>query len=139
MPAAVKRVAVIVETSREYGRGVLRGIIRYEHEHGPWSIYFQPCGLGEPSPAWFRDWRGDGILVRADTPELAEAVLTKGVPVVDLRLAVPEYGIPFVGVDNHQIVELAFSHLRERGFSNFAFCVYGSLATAQNLVGRRAC
>ncbi len=121
MSSAVRRVAVVVETSREYGRGVLRGIIRYEHEHGPWSIYFQPCGLGEPSPAWFRDWRGDGILVRADTPELAEAVLAKGVPVVDLRLAVPEYGIPFVGVDNRQIVELAFHHLLERGFTNFGF------------------
>lgn len=119
--SAIKRVAVVVETSREYGRGVLRGIIRYEHEHGPWSIYFQPCGLGEPPPAWFRDWRGDGVLVRADTPQLAEAVLAKRVPVVDLRLAFPEYGIPSVGVDNHLIVDLAFSHLLERGFTNFAF------------------
>lgn len=117
----VKRVAVIVETSREYGRGVLRGIIRYEHEHGPWSIYFQPCGLGEPLPAWFREWRGDGILVRADTPQLAEAALAKRVPVVDLRLALPEYRLPFVGIDNRMIVDLAFEHLRERGFHNFAF------------------
>lgn len=121
MTSTVKRVAVVVETSREYGRGVLRGIIRYEHEHGPWSIYFQPGGLGEPPPAWFRDWRGDGVLVRADTPQLVEAVLAKRVPVVDLRLAFPEYQIPFVGVDNRLIVDLAFRDLLERGFSNFAF------------------
>ncbi len=41
------KIALLVETSREYGRGILRGVIRYQQEHEPWSIYFKPHGLGE--------------------------------------------------------------------------------------------
>jgi LacI family transcriptional regulator len=58
----VPHVALLVETSREYGRNLLRGITRYHRECPRWSIFFQPNGLGEPPPAWLRTWRGDGII-----------------------------------------------------------------------------
>jgi LacI family transcriptional regulator len=60
--ADLLHIALLVETSREYGRGLLRGVARYHHEHGPWSIYFEPHGLNEPPPAWLKNWRGDGCL-----------------------------------------------------------------------------
>jgi LacI family transcriptional regulator len=115
-------VALLVETSREYGRGLLRGIIRYEREHGPWSIYFQPRGLGEPPPEWLADWDGDGILVRADTRKLADAVVASGIPAVDLRVSLPGLKLPSVGIDNRAMVDLVFDHLRDRGFRHFGFC-----------------
>src|SRR5262245_58154901 len=49
-PSALPRVALLIETSRQYGRDLLRGVIRYQREHGPWSMYFEPHGLGEPPP-----------------------------------------------------------------------------------------
>src|ERR1044072_9331066 len=49
---ATRTVIVLVESSRAYGRGLLRGIARYNREHGPWSIYLQPHDLGAPLPAW---------------------------------------------------------------------------------------
>ena len=33
------RVAPLIESSRIYGRGVLRGIAKYSHLHGPWSCF----------------------------------------------------------------------------------------------------
>ena len=45
MPKA-PHVALLIETSRAYGRGLLQGINGYLRAHGPWSIYFQPYGLG---------------------------------------------------------------------------------------------
>ena len=65
------RVALLVETSREYGRGLLRGIIRYQRSHGPWSISFQPHGLDEPPPSWLRTWKGDGIIARINNSATA--------------------------------------------------------------------
>jgi LacI family transcriptional regulator len=59
-----RHVALLIETSRSYGRGLLRGIIRYQREHGPWSIYFQPRGLNDTAPSWLKSWRGHGILAR---------------------------------------------------------------------------
>ncbi len=34
-------VALIVATSKQYDRGLLRGIGRYIKGHGPWSVYIE--------------------------------------------------------------------------------------------------
>ncbi len=115
-------VALLIETSREYGRGLLRGVASYQQDHGPWSIFFEPKGLGETLPTWLNDWNGDGILARINNPAVADMLLSTGIPVVDLRGAIPDLGIPFIGVDNYQIAKVAFEHLKNLGLKNFAFC-----------------
>jgi LacI family transcriptional regulator len=115
-------IALLIETSREYGRGLLRGVARYHQEHGPWSIYFEPHGLNEPPPAWLKDWRGDGILARIDDRRTAEIILATGVPAVDVRGALEDLTVPFVGLDNRAICQLGFEHLQQCGLRNFAFC-----------------
>lgn len=118
------RVALLVETSREYGRGLLRGIIRYQQEHGPWSIYFKPHGLNEPPPPWLANWQGDGILARIDNRPMADAVLPAKIPVIDLRASFRDLELPIVGIDNHLVVKLAIEHFLERAHRNFGF--YGT-------------
>src|SRR5262245_51539494 len=105
--AHMPHVALLIETSRGYGRGLLRGVARYVHEHRRWSIYFKPYGLEEFPPPWLKTWKGDGILARIDTPAMAQAVLRPGRPVVDLRGYVPGLGVPFIGVDNVSVAQLA--------------------------------
>src|ERR1700722_3257936 len=83
-------VALLIETSGSYGRGLLRGVSKYNREHGGWSTYFHPHGLGDPPPPWMTNWKGDGILARIDTPEIAELLLKSGVPVVNLRGTIGE-------------------------------------------------
>jgi len=117
-----RRVALLVETSREYGRGLLRGIIRYQHEHQPWSLYFKPQGLGAPPPPWLGSWRGDGIIARINDRAMAKAVLGAKVPAIDLRGALEGVNLPIVGIDNRAVVRLAAEHFLERGFRHFAFC-----------------
>jgi len=118
----IPHIALLVETSREYARGLLRGIARYHQQHGPWSIFFEPHGLAAPPPAWLKSWQGDRILVRIDNRRMAEAILDTGIPAVDLRGAIPDLGIPFVGVDNRPVTQLAFRHLQDCGLRHFAFC-----------------
>lgn len=115
-------VALLIETSREYGRGLLRGIARYQQQVEPWSIYLRPHGLNEPPPTWLKKWEGDGILARIDNQRMADAVLATGLPTVDLRGVLPDLGIPFIGVNNRPVSELAFGHLRDCGLTRFAFC-----------------
>lgn len=118
----MRRVALLVETSREYGRGLLRGIGRYQSERGPWSLYFEPRGLRELPAAWLGDWDGDGILVRADDRALADAVVRSGIPAVELRFTFTDLPLHSVGIDNDAIVDLAVGHLIECGFRSFAYC-----------------
>ena len=116
------RVALLIETSRAYGRGLLRGVSRFNREQGGWSVYFRPHGLGDPPPPWLRHWQGDGILARINDRRVADAVLAAGVPVVELRGALPDLGIPFIGADNRVTAQMMFEHLRDCGFRRFAFC-----------------
>ena len=118
----VRNVAVLIETSRAYGRGLLRGVAQYNREHGRWAIYFVPQGLDEPPPAWLKDWKGDGILARIANHKTADVVLKTGLPVVELRGAVPDLDMPFIGVDNLVVAQLALEHLTDRGLRQFAFC-----------------
>jgi LacI family transcriptional regulator len=119
---SIPHIALLVETSREYARGLLRGIAQYHHEHGPWSIYLAPHGLDEPPPSWLKDWHGDGILCRMNSKRMAEAILATGIPAVDLRGAVPNTRVPFVGLNNRPIAQLGYDHLVQCGLKNFAFC-----------------
>lgn len=119
--AQVPHVALLIETSRAYGRALLRGVARYTQEHGPWSIFFQPHGLGDPPPAWLKRWRGDGILARVSDPHTADAILATGVPTIDLRGLMTDLPMPFIGADNNAVAALAAGHLLERGLRHFAF------------------
>ncbi|QDU58715.1 AraC family transcriptional regulator [Aeoliella mucimassa] len=118
----IPHVALLVETSREYARGLLRGVARYQQEYGPWSIYFEPHGLDDPPPDWLSDWKGHGILARINSRETAEKILATGIPAVDVRGALPDLSIPFIGVDNRPVAQLGYEHLRNLGLRSFAFC-----------------
>jgi len=120
--SSVRRVALLVESSGSYGRGLLQGIARYNRERGNWSTYFRPQGLNGPLPTWLRRWDGDGMLVRVDAPETIEWARKSKLPIVSLRSSLAKLPFPNLSVDNRQIAQLALDHLHERGLRNFAFC-----------------
>lgn len=116
------RVALLIESSRAYGRRTLFGVARYVREHHPWSIFLQERSLGDTCPAWLKDWQGDGIIARVESRQIANGIRRLGVPVVDVRFLLRNLGMPSVRPDDTAAARLAFEHLRERGFRNFAFC-----------------
>ena len=95
------QVALLIESSRAYGRGLLRGVASYLRTHRPWSIYVEPHGLEQPPPEWIRTWKGDGILARVTDARVLELLLASKLPTIDLRGAVADSGIPLVGLDSH--------------------------------------
>lgn len=115
-------VALLIESSRSYGRGLLRGIIRYQREHGPWSIFYEPRGITDAVPRWLKSWRGQGILARINDRRMAETICNSKIPAVDLRLAIPNLGLPAVGIENGTVVRQALEHFLDRGFRRFGFC-----------------
>ena len=44
MAGCLPKVALLIETSSSYGRGLLRGIARYARLHGPWAFFIEPGG-----------------------------------------------------------------------------------------------
>ena len=116
------RVALLIESSRAYGRGTLSGIAKYVRAHAHWSIFIQEQSLSDDLPDWFESWQGDGVLTRLETPALAGALNRLGIPAVYLRNVEARVKAPSVLTDNPAVSRVAFEHLQERGFRHFAFC-----------------
>lgn len=111
-------VALFVESSIEYGRGVLRGIASYLHEHGPWSIFLEQRELGAALPAWIREWDGDGIITRSDDARIARS----GLPIVGLYdRSEDRLRLPMILNDNLAVGRMGARHLADRGFRHLAY------------------
>jgi LacI family transcriptional regulator len=119
-----RRVLLLVESSRAYGRGCLRGIARYLRSHGGWICLHVERSSDEGLPEWFPSWRPDGIIARLDTPDAMADLLKYGLPIIDLRGRHFLNEIPSVVMDATTTCQMAAEHFQQRGFTNFAFCGY---------------
>ena len=115
-------VALLIETSNSYARGLLEGIIDYVRAHERWSIFLPERQRGADAPRWLSSWKGDGIIARIETDAIARAVKRTGLPVVDVSAARQLKEIPWVETDDTEIASLAAQHFLERGFHHLAFC-----------------
>lgn len=125
MPASLprrRRVALLIETSNAYARGLLEGVMTYVRRHDPWSLYLPELRRGEVPSDWLSQWKGDGIVARIENAATARAVAATQLPVVDVSSARLLPDVPWVETDDEAIARLAFDHLRDRGFKQFAYC-----------------
>ena len=119
----LRHVALLIESSRAYGRGLLRGVARYVNARRHWSVYVQVRGSEDGAPPWLSGWTGDGILARVEDRALERAIVRTGKPAVDLR-GVLDLDMPLLETNDRSVARLAFEHLAERGFRAFAYCGY---------------
>ncbi len=116
----VKRVAILVETTRSYTRDLLSGVSRYLQSHGTWSTFLELRAFESSVPPWLAGWDGDGILTRTQSVEMARAIRAAGVPTVELRSTKHTPGLPFIGMDNALIGQAVAEHFLNRGYRRFA-------------------
>lgn len=117
-----RHVALLVETSNAYARGLLFGVKKYVEEHPHWSLYLAEHSRHETDFSWLEGWHGDGVLARIETEETASFIRRLGLPTVDLSAAQLVPDLPGVETDDGTIARWAVGHFAERGLRNFAFC-----------------
>ena len=117
-----RNVALLIETSNSYSRGVLEGIVHYGRKHERWSIFLPEQERGGTPPPWIQRWGGDGIIARIENDATAAALKKLELPVVDVSAARRLPDIPWVETDDAAIAKLAVGHLRDRGFRNLGYC-----------------
>lgn len=123
----IPQVALLIETSRGYGRGMLRGIVRYARLHGPWRLYVTPGDFEQALPH-MNQWGGTGVIARIETAKTARAIIRSGLPTIaldvsqNLPMKLPELSrFSEIASDSHAAARLAAEHLIERGFRQFAY------------------
>ena len=121
------RIALMIETAREYGRGILRGIARYARLHGSWEFYLTPGDFQQALPK-MKEWEGTGIIARIQDEKTAAAIAETRLPVVALDIPgklreTKPYSTRFCELrsDSVSAVMLAADHFLERHFTRFAF------------------
>jgi LacI family transcriptional regulator len=127
MPKRKPTVALFIETSRAYGRGLCLGIAEYARSHGEWNFLIQERDLRGGIPEWLENWNGDGILCRLSDPELANLFARANCPVIDLYGQIRHPDIPFLDTDATAVAEMAARFFVNSAFSNFAFCGFPGL------------
>src|SRR5688572_31625536 len=80
----VPKVALLIETSNAYARGLLSGVRDYVRAHGPWNVHLSEHSRGESPARWLAEWDGDGVIARIERKPIARALGEFKVPVVDL-------------------------------------------------------
>jgi LacI family transcriptional regulator len=118
----VRKVALLIETSNRYGRDLLYGVRDWMRESERWAIRFTEQGRRAPLPTWLKDWQGDGIIARVDSPQIAAALRRTRLPVVDVSAERFSSEFSRVSIDNGAVARLAAEHLATKGFLDFAYC-----------------
>lgn len=115
-------VALLIETSNGYCRGLLEGIIAFAKHRADWSIHLNEQERGATPPPWLADWDGDGIIARIETDAIGKRLRQLNLPIVDLSAARYLPGIPWADTDDQAISRLAVEHFLDRGFVHMAYC-----------------
>ncbi len=120
----MKKIVLLIETSREFGRQLLIGIARYSRINGPWSFYKEQTGLMSSIPQ-LTSWRPDGIIMRNSM--IKKELLKLKIPtILALHDSSCPKNLPVIKTDSRAIAKMASDHFIEKGFRNFAYCGFDS-------------
>ena len=129
--AEIPKVILLIETSREFGRGLLRGISKYSRLHGPWAFYREAPFYEKTSGlknrmSRLKGWKADGIIMREN--KMTEEIIGMGLPtIVSPHLRGPIKGLPNIIGDDAAIGKMGAEHLLDRGLHHFAFCGFDEM------------
>lgn len=119
---ATRHVALLIETSNAYGRGLLLGVKNYLVANPGWSIYLGEHGRQETDLSWLDSWHGDGVIARIENEQTAEHVRELGLPAIDLSAARLAPELSTVETNDDVIAQWAVEHFAVRGIKHFAYC-----------------
>jgi LacI family transcriptional regulator len=119
---------LLIDCSNEFSRRLLKGLIQYSKEHGPWILYRLPTYYKtlygkEGIVKWAKEWKADAIIARWDH-EGANLLKTLNIPIIlQNHKTRSEYFSNLIG-DYIGTGAMAARFFIKRRFKNFAF--YGN-------------
>lgn len=113
------KIGLIVEITREFGRGLCRGVSELARESGTFNPFLIDTPKLKDSDQ-LREY--DGFIARVMNDRIAQILARAKKPVVDVYYDRPRDGFAIVKTRHSRIGTLAAEHFIERKFKNFAYC-----------------
>lgn len=124
----MKKILILFDYSSEFSRRLLRGLIQYSKEHGPWIFYRLPAYYKtlygkEGIVEWAREWKADAIIARWDD-EGTNLLATLNIPIVLQNYKERSPYFSNLTGDYFGTGQMAAKFFIKRRYRNFAF--YGN-------------
>ncbi|MFI4910223.1 MAG: DNA-binding transcriptional regulator [Sedimentisphaeraceae bacterium JB056] len=132
MQNKIPRVILLIEDSSSYCRDLIRGISRYSHLKGPWTIYRD---IHNSSYSHGRSYRkefydhlskinADGLITRS--PKRSKHITDRGIPTITARTEVNlDENMPRLDINHIEVGKIGAEYFMQKGYKSFAF--YGNL------------
>ena len=120
-----QKILLLIESSRAYEQGLLKGIANYSRLQGPMIFHRnipRVSGGSRFTLAQIKKLNIDGIIVREQ--DTTRQLLTLNLPTIVSPYRKPFDGLPNIVTNDRAIGKMAALHLLDRGFENFAFYGY---------------
>jgi LacI family transcriptional regulator len=124
----MKKILILFDYSSEFSRRLLRGLIQYSKEHGPWIFYRLPAYYKtlygkEGIVEWAKEWKADAIIARWDD-EGTNILATLNIPIVLQNYKERSPYFSNLTGDYFGTGQMAANFFIKRRYRNFAF--YGN-------------
>ncbi|WP_133010354.1 XylR family transcriptional regulator [Marinomonas flavescens] len=124
------RLNLVFNANKIYDRQVVEGIGEYlQAAQCDWDVYFEDDFRSRVDG--LTHWKGDGIIADFDNPDVEALLKDSTIPTVAVGGSYQQKKdyprLPYVATDNAALVKLAYDHLKQKGFTEFAF--YGVPST----------
>lgn len=122
----MKKIILLIDCSSEYDRKLLKGLVNYSKDHGPWLFYRMPSALigsangGEYIMQWAKRWKADAIIGRwrwKDTSMLSEL----NIPIILQNYSKRSERFSNLTGDYVGTGKIAATFFSNKGYKNFAY------------------
>ena len=125
MQSTHRQILAFIETSTEFGRGLLKGILNYTqtidtNKQKPWRVRLDQRGVHDGLPNDFDSWHGDGIISQSNTLDIYRQLQKKKIPIVELlnNEVTSSVGVNY---NYEKTTQIAAMHFCDRGLNNIAW------------------
>jgi LacI family transcriptional regulator len=120
------KIILLIDISEEYGQNLLKGIVKYSKEHGPWIFcrmplfYRETLGM-EGIVNFAKEWEADGIIAQLYNDLDVKKVLDAGIHLIAEDFKERFMEIPNITGGYLEAGKIGAKYFLEKGFRNFAF------------------
>ena len=123
--SALARIALVVDSSRAYGRGICQGVAQFGAAQGDWQLFHRDIRVDITKiSTWLKSNRIDGIITYVPNRQLFTGLCATGLPVVDVTGLGGHPEVTTFATDPVGVARLAADFFQQAKFTNFAFCGY---------------
>jgi LacI family transcriptional regulator len=121
----MKKILLLTDLSSGYSRKMIKGVVRYSKEHGPWifyrmPIYYRELYGDEGVVEWVKQWKADAVIAQLSDIDV-DVIKRLNIPVVIQNYKGRYDTVCNLTGDYYSTGAMAAEFFLQKGFRHFAY------------------